>query len=396
MNYLVAVDDCFIDSPGGMARVAWDIAVQVRNRGHHVTMFCGEKPIGKEDVPSEVEGIEIVRYTRPVISRWDPRRASRLIAEGEAIARQWIARRRWDVVHIHSPFTGTSTLRAIGDGPRYVYTMHSPAILEQRINWGNQGLPGLMKLAFGQGMIKRMERRLLQKADVIHALSYYTRDLIERFYGLADRVTVIPHWCRPEMRRSHSKHEARNLLGWPQDQKILFTVRHHGPRIGLDVAIQAIGPLARQDRCHFMIAGDGRLRPKMEKLAKDLGVADRIIFLGRVSDEVLSLAYEAADLFVLPTLALECFGLIILEAFAFGCPVISTDAGAIPETMKPIMPDFVVPAGNVTALTDKIDDFLNGKLLPPSPQKLVEYVFEKFGISVVVPQLLAIISPEQN
>ena len=52
----------------------------------------------------------------------------------------------------------------------------------------------------------------------------------------------------------------------------------------------------------------------------------------------MALWYEAADLFVLPTTALECFGLITMEAFAHGCPVLSTDAAAVPESMRPIMP----------------------------------------------------------
>ena len=193
------------------------------------------------------------------------------------------------------------------------------------------------------------------------------------------------------MTRGHSKAEARRMLGIAEDERYLFTVRGHGPRYGLDVAVRAIAPLARAGRCRFCLAGDGPLRPSLEALSRELGVEDRIHFPGRLDDEALTLWYEAADLFLLPTTALECFGLITLEAFAFGCPVLSTDACALPETMAPIMPDFLVPAGDEAALRAKLEAFLDGRLVPPPPERLLEYLEERYGESQVLPKLFALL-----
>lgn len=198
---------------------------------------------------------------------------------------------------------------------------------------------------------------------------------------------MIPHWLRPEFQRKHSKSEARRLLGWPAEEKVLFTVRRHGARYGLDTALNAIAPLAARGRCRFVVAGDGPLRAALERQAQELGASQRVTFPGRLSDEDLCLAYEAADLFVLPTAALECFGLIILEAFSFGCPVLSTDVGAIPETMMPIMPDFVVPARSVEALATKVEQFLDGRLVPPSGEALVRYVNDGYAREKIAPEL---------
>jgi glycosyltransferase involved in cell wall biosynthesis len=109
--------------------------------------------------------------------------------------------------------------------------------------------------------------------------------------------------------------------------------------------------------------------------------------MGRISDRDLELAYAAADLFVLPTVALECFGLITPEAFAFGCPVLSTDAGAIPESMEPVLPGMIVPAGNVQALRDAARDFLSGSIEVPDSQTLINYASRRYGSAVVIPQL---------
>ena len=204
-------------------------------------------------------------------------------------------------------------------------------------------------------------------------------------------MKVIPYWRRAELVRTMSKAEARKRLGWPQDEKILFTVRQHGPRYGIDVAIRAVAPLAVQKSLHILCGRRRRVATALERLAADLGASERIRFTGRLSDEDLLLAYQAADLFVLPTLALECFGLISIEAMSFGCPVIATHAGAIPEVLYPILPNCLVPPGDVAALHDKIAAFLEGRLEVPSAEELMTYVDQNYDREVVVPRLMQLL-----
>lgn len=396
MNYLVAADYCFLDKPGGMGRVAWDVAIVMRDRGHRVAMVCSRLALRSDSPPvSESDGIRILRYDRPQVASWHPRRAKRMVDAAAEATRKWFGAEAWDVVHIHSPFTGTGVVNALGNDPRYIFTVHSPIVLEQKINWATQGLAGRVKMAFGFGILKRIESNLLKISDGIQTLSEFTRSQIDHFYGLGHRVTVIPHWSRHDLKRNHTKREARQRLGWPLDEKILFTVRRHGQRYGLDVAIQALGPIASERRCFFVVGGDGPLRPSLEAMAKKIGCGDQVRFVGRLTDEDLALAYQAADLFVLPTVALECFGLITQEAFAYGCPVLSTDACAIPETMRPIMPQFIVPAGDVLALRQKVEDFLMGKLEPPPPEALIEYLDRRFGAEVVLPKMIDLLESRQ-
>ena len=363
MNYLVAIDYSFVDRPGGMGRVAWDIAAVMRQRGHHVAMVCmyQDQP-DSPPVESEHDGIRVVRYQRSTLPGWCPGRVRQTITAATDVVRALLSDKSWDVVHIHSAFTGSGVHAALGKGPRYVYTVHSPTVLEQEINWATQGLVGRLKLLFGKRAVNRIEGRLLDQCAAIHTLSEFTRRQLERFHGIGQRVTVIPHWRPSGLQRQVSKEEARRRLGWPESERLLS---QYGATVHVTVSMWRSAPwppLAAQGRCRFYVGGDGPLRHSFEQLAVDLGVADRIQFLGRVSDEELALAYQAADLFLLPTRALECFGLITLEAFSYGCPVLSSDAAAIPETMRPILPDMIVPAGDVAALRQKIDDFISGGL----------------------------------
>ena len=390
MNYLSAVDFCFLDKPGGSGRVAWDIARIARDRGWQVSMLSlnpdpNEIPSGL----SSCEDISLVRYSKKNVGAYNPFRMSMQIKSARDAFNRWLGGTKWDLVHIHSPFTGAGVMRALGQRATYVYTVHSPVVSEVGIVWKYQGLPGKIKLSLGVPLLRRLEKRMLLRSSAIHVLSDYTRKEMQRIHGITERVSVIPHWPPLTATALRPKKEARKALGWHDEDgsMVFFTVRQHRERYGIDVAIRALAGLSKAHRWTFYVGGDGPLRHYLEDLALSLGIGDRVVFTGRLSDEALSLAYQAADLFILPTVALECFGLITLESLSFGCPVVATDAAAIPETLRPITPDLIVPAGNVDALRDKLRAILEGKISLPSPPELRAYVDSGYRQSAVSQRL---------
>lgn len=400
MNYLVVAEFCFLDVPGGAHRVAWDIAKLMRDRGHAVTLFCYRNSDQTTDGIAELEGIRVVRFSKTELPGWDPRRLHAIIDSAATACTRWLADRRFDVVHVHTPLVGLGVARALSsqeaNSPLYVYTVHSPLVMEQEITWRSQGWTGHLKLLLGRGMLAAAERRMLQLAGRIHTLSEYTRTKLDEAYGVGHRIRVIPHWCtRVRTGDGVSKAEARKTLGWPTEARVFFTVRGMGPRYGLDVAIRALAPLLAEHDAYFYLAGDGPMRRELEDLAIGLeggrGSAARIRFLGRISDDELELAYQAADLFILPTLALECFGLITIEAFAFGCPVLSTDAGAIPESMLPILPRLIVPAGDESALREVSAQVLRGEIALPESRALIDHAMGRYSAAVVTLELLRLL-----
>jgi glycosyltransferase involved in cell wall biosynthesis len=103
------------------------------------------------------------------------------------------------------------------------------------------------------------------------------------------------------------------------------------------------------------------------------------MFMGRVSDDVLRMLYEAADYFLLPTRSLECFGLIILEAYGYGLPVLATDVAAIPELVAAVSPQTLVPPDDVDAIARAIRASVDGTLLLPDSQRLADFAHDSFG-----------------
>ena len=388
MRVISLCDTFFLDLPGGLARVAWDVAKALARRGHEVAMVAGaaESPsaAGARVVEERIDGVRVFRYSKPMLSRLDPFRASKQIRSASRALAGVMAIQPWDVIHCHSIFTAAAALSAAPLLPR-LQTVHSPAIQELPYNWSQQGVVGYLTALGGRPMVKQMEARAVSTAARCHALSRFTVDEMNSEYaGVRQDYTVIPHWIDPEWFRVMSKEQARVRLGWPVDIPVLFTVRQLRHRYGIDTAIQAVAPVARAGRCHFYVGGSGKDAPALGRLIASLGVGGSVRLLGRLSDEDLRLAYQAADLFVLPTRALECFGLIILEAMACGLPVVGTRVGAIPENLMPILPNCIVPPDAPQAMRLLIEQFLDGKLDIPAGDALAAYVAEQYGKSKVV------------
>ena len=392
MKYLSVVDTCFLDVPRGSGRVAWDVLRAMQRRGHRVGMFCvrqsNDEPIGNEFR----DGVDIVRYDRPNIPKWLPNRLSANVSTAAEAARKWLREDSWDIVHIHDPVLGLGVMEVLGDGPRYVTTLHSPIVLEQEVNWKAQGLLGRIKLMFGTGQLKRLEGKVLRKSDAIHTLSGFTRSKIQLYHGLGERVIVIPHWCPEKKLNRIGKHDARQRLGWPQDKMIFFSVRQLRPRYGLDLAIQAFSELDNRTDFRYYIAGHGYLHSVLERQINKFGLADQVQLMGKISDEDLALAYQAADIFVLPTRTLECFGLIILESLNWGCPLIATDAGAIPEVLGRVLPNCTIPAGDAGALRDKLLAALEGRMNFPDSEELMVHTRQVYGETLVLPRLESLLT----
>jgi glycosyltransferase involved in cell wall biosynthesis len=119
----------------------------------------------------------------------------------------------------------------------------------------------------------------------------------------------------------------------------------HDIRKGIPVALQAIQSLRETfPDVQYRVVGDGALRPRHEALARALGISEHVEFLGRVQEQDLPGLYMSSDAFLLPS-SKEGFGIVFLEAWRYGLPIV---------------------CGNVDASTEVVDDGVNGFTVSPS------------------------------
>ena len=160
---------------------------------------------------------------------------------------------------------------------------------------------------------------------------------------------------------AEDKAAVRQALGLPTDRRLLLSVRRLAGRMGLDALVEAMpAVVARHPDVLLLIGGKGPERERLERLIDERGLRDHVRLLGFLPDAALAAHYQAADVFVLPTVALEGFGLVTVEALACGVPVIGTPIGATPELLTPLDPRLVADAATPLALSRSILGFLEG------------------------------------
>jgi glycosyltransferase involved in cell wall biosynthesis len=129
------------------------------------------------------------------------------------------------------------------------------------------------------------------------------------------------------------------------------------------------------------VAGSGSLSGALPRLAAELGVAERVLFVGPVADDSrLADWYRASDLFVLPTTAYEGFGMATVEALSSGTPVVGTAVGATPELLTPLDPRLVAASADPGTLAASIDEALGFAATEDFAGRCRSYAVERFGV----------------
>lgn len=225
---------------------------------------------------------------------------------------------------------------------RWVYVCHSLAHEEYLIR-AERGVTTLGRVRRRLSVRARrwIERTVIRRCHHVIVLSEFMKRQVMATHGIAPTdITVVPGAADPAtFYPPHDQKEIRRELKLPESRTILFTVRNLVPRMGLEHLLEAMTMLEEERRnLLLLIGGEGQLRSRLEELIRSKGLEDSVQLLGFVPEEQLAKYYQASDLVVMPTLQLEGFGLVTVEAMACGTPVMGTPVGAIPEVLSTVDP----------------------------------------------------------
>jgi glycosyltransferase involved in cell wall biosynthesis len=380
------------DHSSGANRLAYEEAAYFAANGQDVWMLTQDIYASAPEYQLD-SGIHVMRYRVPGLVAFDPRRLS----AHQAALSVLLSRRLPEVGSIH----GHSHLAYLGACSQYpaarkVFSIHSPITMEMKLNWSGSW-SDLVRRGLGLPLLKRIERRCIEQSDVVSVFSAYTAEMLKRIHGgdVAQKIEVVHGWTNVgSFAPRHDKVAARQQLYWPEDVPIFFTLRRLVGRMGLDILLRAVARLWKTGyRFRLMIGGDGPLRPWLEQLAITLQLNECVRFLGRVEEDVLALMYSACDAFVLPSSALECFGLITLEALVAGRPVLATPVGAIPEMLSRIEPKWLARSSQENDLAALLRDFLDSNLPCHSPAELRRFVEADYGCERLLPRVRQLLFP---
>lgn len=313
----------FLPRIGGVEIFTARLAGGLIARGHQVAVACNGQA---GDEPEVVPGLQVIRFpflqvlgpTNP-----DPRARLRLIAETTAAAAELKRSFAPDLVHVNlsdaSPYFHLRSLQA-QPSPTLVTFQ---AALEKPV--GPTSTTGA----------------LIAEASALVAVSNTAAANAAHFTDLPrDRIEVVyPGVPAAEFTAARAPAPGAPLIGF---------LGRLAEEKGVQVILQALSVLGGEAR--LRVIGDGPFRPRLEQLAQDFGVADRVEFAGEVDDaQRLRLMAECRAL-VVPSLHIELFGMVAVEGGLAGLPVIASAIGGLQEIVVPGETGFLFAAGDTEAL----------------------------------------------
>ncbi|MGA2410599.1 MAG: glycosyltransferase, partial [Candidatus Binataceae bacterium] len=290
----------------------------------------------RRHMESEIDGVKVKRLARSFSLGETPVCLSMASA---------IRRSRAAVAHLHLPHP-PACLAYLLSGHRgpLIITWHSD-IVRQRIM--AKVLSPLHDI-----VVRRAVRLIASSPNYVDSSEVLSRN--------RERCQVIPFGIQPDafkVRDGETITKIRQRYG----RRIVLAVGRMVYYKGFEHLVRAM----KEVRGHLLIIGDGPLRTKLERMAAESEVIDRISFLGRVSQDEIVGYYHAADIFVLPSVVRsEAFGIVQLEAMACGKPVVNTALkSGVPYVSLDGVTGITVPPADPGALSAAINRLLDDPYL---------------------------------
>lgn len=220
----------------------------------------------------------------------------------------------------------------------------------------------------------------INESDGVTAVSEDLRKDTYEHFKIHRDIEVIPNFIDLERFKKQKKDHFK-LAICPDGEKLVVHTSNFRKVKRVEDVVKIFNNVRKKTPAKLLLVGDGPERNHIEALCRKLGVCDDVRFLGKLEavEEVLSVA----DLFIMPS-EKESFGLAALEAMACEVPVISSDAGGLPELNLNGITGFVCKIGDVEAMTEKALFILDDKNLSTFKNNALERAKE-FDVTKILP-----------
>ncbi len=324
---------------GGSGLVATEIGLAMAERGHRVHFIARDLPVRLHGMTRKVIFHEVTESDYPALTHsgtYALALASKMIEVSHY--------EHLDILHVHYAVPHATAAwmarEVLGDkAPRIVTTLHGTDTTLVGIN------PTYLPIT----------RFSILRSDAVTTPSEFLRRATWDGFNIPESfpIDVIPNFVDtkrywPARDRAHLRQLFPSL---EEGEPVLIHVSNFRPVKRIGDVVSVFEAVQRRRPCRLVMIGDGPERSPAERRVRELGLEDRVAFLGKQESFVEILA--ATDVFLLPS-EQESFGLAALEALSCGIPVVASNIGGIPEQVEHGTTGYMAPVGDVEGMAGHV------------------------------------------
>jgi glycosyltransferase involved in cell wall biosynthesis len=343
---IAIICDPISDNKAGVIVSTVRFSESLRSRGHNVIFIASKLPKG----PSfdYFDGFKVYRFFSILVPKSEGQ--WRLGFPTFSDLKNIFINEKIDVVHIILPTPASAISARVANSLGIGMVAHSHSQPENIF----LHLRNFLRWNFLNIAYNRYISWIYKKAGVVIYPSEFARKHLEKLNKNIRGVVISNGVNMDVFKKTDPKAFIKKFQISRETVNVLFVGRLH-PEKSVDTLIKSMSHLIRKKiKVHLYIVGGGHLENKLKKLTNRLKLDQHISFLGKISDEDLILAYNACDVFVLPSLA-ELEGMVVLEAMACGMPIIIANAEQSASVYFVSDNGFLFEPRNVRDLAKKIE-----------------------------------------
>ncbi len=377
--------DTFLPQVNGVATSIAHFARELGRRGHHVLIVC---PAPNEKRTWVAKNVRIVDLPSIPAFLYPNFRLSPFVGLPKALVS--VATFNPDVIHFHT------TVLTSADALIAAKVFAKPLIGTNHVLLSDENDEYLSFVSTSKTV-----RRYLTKAVLGYAYAFYgacdvriapSTMLIEslRKSGYRKAITYLPNAVpEPEKKTLTAKEKLSIKKRYNLRNRVVLHVGRLSREKSVDVVLRAFSQLSQSDDVTLLIVGDGPDRKKLELLARMLGVADRVVFTGFIPPAELlqSGLFAVADVFATAS-TMESQGMVLVEAMAFGIPIVAVAEGAVPEVVGDA--GLLVHRNNPKGIAEAIDSLLGDASMRESIGRKSLRRHQLFSLPIVTDRLVHI------
>lgn len=351
---------------GGSGVVATELGIALASRGHEIHFVTYRQPVRLELLGNNIHFHEVNVPDYPLFhyQPYELALSSKLVDTIKLHGIE-LLHVHYAIPHAYAGYMAKKMLKEEGIYIPMISTLHGTDIT----------------LVGNHPFYKTAVTFSINKSDVVTSVSESLKEQTIDFFDVHKDIVVIPNFIDASKYVDDYTDCQRSLMA-DENERIITHISNHRKVKRIADVIKIFARVQETIPSKLMMVGEGPEREPAEKLATELGIREKVVFLGNSNEIDRILCFS--DLFLLPSES-ESFGLAALEAMINRVPVVSSNAGGIPEVNIDGLTGYLRPVGDVDGMAEKAIDILKDDLILEQFKANAKKTALKFDILNILP-----------